>query len=54
MANGDVHKLGTLYIQDVKMLRPTKPWYSITGDDNIPTGGNIADYQNINKKKTKK
>ena len=48
MANGDVHKLGTLYIQDIKMLRPTKPWYSITGDDNIPTGGNIADYQNIN------
>lgn len=31
MANGTIHKLGTLYYGGTKQKRPTKPWYSTNG-----------------------
>lgn len=44
MANGDVIKLGTLYMGDTRIPRPTKPWRN---DSKPYTGagvGNIQDY----------
>lgn len=44
MANGTVHKLGTLYVANAKKARPTKPWYSTNGS--APSTGNLLDYGN--------
>lgn len=48
MANGDIHKLGTLYVNDIKRRLPTKPWRT----DSTPTGatsaGNILNYDSAN------
>ena len=44
MANGDIHKLGTLYVGYVKKARPTKPWYSTNGS--APSTGDLLDYGN--------
>ncbi|KON90536.1 hypothetical protein AF333_29115, partial [Aneurinibacillus migulanus] len=44
MANGDLIKLGTLYLGGVKQARPTRPWRG----DSIPSGasakGDIPSY----------
>ena len=44
MANGDIHKIGTLYVNNTKRPFPTKPWRT----DNAPTGastvGNVLNY----------
>lgn len=42
MANGDIHKLGTLYVGHVKKARPTKPWYSTNGS--APSTGDLLYY----------
>lgn len=44
MANGTIHKLGTLYVENVKQVRPTKPWYGTNGS--APSTGNLLDYGN--------
>ena len=49
MANGDIHKLGTLYVNNTKRPFPTKPWRT----DNAPTGvgttvGNVLNYDSVN------
>ena len=44
MANGTIHKLGTLYVTNTKKARPTKPWYSTNGS--APSTGNLLDYGN--------
>ena len=44
MANGTIHKLGTLYVANAKKARPTKPWYSANGS--APDTGNLLDYGN--------
>lgn len=44
MANGDIHKLGTLYMGGTKRARPTKPWYGTNGS--APSTGNLLDYGN--------
>ena len=44
MANGDIHKLGTLYVANAKKTRPTKPWYSTNGS--ASSTGNLLDYGN--------
>ena len=44
MANGDIHKLGTLYVANAKKARPTKPWYSTNGS--ASSTGNLLDYGN--------
>lgn len=44
MANGTIHKLGTLYVANAKKARPTKPWYSINGS--APSTGDLLDYGN--------
>lgn len=44
MANGDIHKLGTLYVANTKRARPTRPWYSTNGS--APSTGNLLDYAN--------
>lgn len=42
MANGTIHKLGTLYVANVKKARPTKPWYDTNGS--APSTGNLLYY----------
>lgn len=44
MANGDIHKLGTLYVANAKKARLTKPWYSTNGS--ASSTGNLLDYGN--------
>ena len=44
MANGTIHKLGTLYVANAKKARPTKPWYSTNGS--APSTGDLLDYEN--------
>ena len=49
MANGDIHKIGTLYVNNTKRPFPTKPWRT----DNAPTGvgttvGNVLNYDSVN------
>lgn len=44
MANGDIHKLGTLYVANQKKARPTKPWCSTNGS--ASSTGNLFDYGN--------
>lgn len=44
MANGTIHKLGTLYVANAKKARPTKPWYSTNGS--APSTGDLLDYGN--------
>lgn len=44
MANGTIHKLGTLYVANAKKARPTKPWYGTNGS--APDTGNLLDYGN--------
>lgn len=44
MANGIIHKLGTLYVANAKKARPTKPWYDTNGS--APSTGNLLDYGN--------
>lgn len=42
MANGDLIKLGTFYLNGVKQARPTRPWYATpTG---APGAGNIPSF----------
>lgn len=42
MANGTIHKLGTLYVANAKKARPTKPWYSTNGS--APSTGDLLYY----------
>ena len=44
MANGTIHKLGTLYVANAKKARPTKPWYRTNGS--APSTGDLLDYGN--------
>ena len=44
MANGTIHKLGTLYVANAKKARPTKPWYDTNGS--APDTGDLLDYRN--------
>lgn len=44
MANGTVHKLGTLYVANAKKARPTKPWSDTNGS--ASSTGNLLDYGN--------
>ena len=44
MANGTIHKLGTLYVANAKKARPTKPWYGTHGS--ASSTGNLLDYGN--------
>lgn len=44
MANGTIHKLGTLYVANAKKARPTKPWQDTNGS--APDTGNLLDYGN--------
>ena len=44
MANGTIHKLGTLYVANAKKARPTKPWYGTNGS--ASSTGNLLDYGN--------
>lgn len=44
MANGTIHKLGTLYVANAKKARPTKPWYGTNGS--AASTGNLLDYGN--------
>lgn len=44
MANGTIHKLGTLYVANAKKARPTKPWYSTNGS--ASSTGNLMNYGN--------
>lgn len=44
MANGTIHKLGTLYVANAKKARPTKPWYGTNGS--APSTGDLLDYGN--------
>lgn len=46
MANGTIHKLGTLYVENVKKARPTKPWHGTSGY--APSAGNLLGYGNGN------
>ena len=47
MANGTIHKLGTLYVGGTKIPRPTKPWYGTNGG--ASSSGNLYDYDNSGK-----
>lgn len=42
MANGTIHKLGTLYVAGTKRVRPTKPWYDTNGS--ASSTGNLLNY----------
>ena len=44
MANGTIHKLGTLYVANAKKARPTKPWCGTSGS--APSTGDLIDYGN--------
>ena len=44
MANGTIHKLGTLYVAGTKRVRPTKPWYDTNGS--ASSTGNLLNYGN--------
>jgi hypothetical protein len=44
VANGTIHKLGTLYVANAKKARPTKPWQDTNGS--APDTGNLLDYGN--------
>lgn len=48
MANGDIHKLGTLYVNNVKRPFPTKPWRTDSTPTGAPSVGNILDYYSVN------
>lgn len=41
MANGTIHKLGTLWYNSSKQARPTKPWYGTNGS--ASSTGNLLD-----------
>lgn len=44
MANGKIHKLGTLYVKGNKIPRPTRPWENGEDPDGAPGTGNITSY----------
>lgn len=44
MANGTIHKLGTLYVAGTKRVRPTKPWCDTNGS--ASSTGNLLNYGN--------
>lgn len=44
MANGDLIKLGTFYLNGVKRSRPTKPWRTDTTPSGAPSAGDIPQY----------
>lgn len=48
MANGDLVKLGTLYVNNVKMARPTKPWRNDSTPTGAPSAGDIPNYSSGN------
>lgn len=48
MANGTIHKLGTLYVNNVKRPFPTKPWSSDSIPSGAPSVGNILNYDSVN------
>ena len=46
MANGDIHKIGTLYVENTKRPFPTRPWrQSTTPDGEFSSAGNILSYK---------
>ena len=44
MANGTIHKLGTLYVNGGKKKRPTKPWINGSSSNGAPAKGDIFEY----------
>lgn len=48
MANGDIHKLGTLYVNNTKRQLPTKPWRTDIAPSGAPSVGNILKYDSVN------
>lgn len=44
MANGTIHKLGTLYVNGTKEALPTKPWRTGSAPTGQSSAGNICDY----------
>lgn len=44
MANGDIHKIGTLYTNNTKRPLPTYPWQSGGSSNGAPASGNIFKY----------
>lgn len=44
MANGDLHKLGTLFMGQTKIIRPTKPWRNDSQPYSGAGNGNIQNY----------
>lgn len=44
MASGDVIKLGTLFMNSTKRIRPTKPWRTNSVPTGAPSAGDIPDY----------
>lgn len=48
MANGTIHKLGTLYVNNVKRPFPTKPWRTDSTPTGAPSAGNILNYDSVN------
>ncbi|MCL2856216.1 MAG: hypothetical protein FWE19_00630 [Oscillospiraceae bacterium] len=48
MANGTVHQLGTLFVNNVRQARPTRPWRPDTTPAGYPGAGNIPAYTSGN------
>jgi hypothetical protein len=44
LANGDLIKLGTLYVGGTKLARPTKPWRTDITPPGAPSAGDIPSY----------
>lgn len=47
MANGTIHKLGTLYVNNAKRPFPTKPWRTDSTPTGAPSAGNILNYDSV-------
>ncbi|WP_206458719.1 hypothetical protein [Anaerovorax sp. IOR16] len=48
MANGDIHKLGTFYMNGTKQVQPTKPWRNDSDPGGAGSAGNIPNYTSGN------
>ncbi|WP_053075341.1 hypothetical protein [Clostridium carboxidivorans] len=48
MANGDLIKLGTFYLNGAKQVRPTYPWQNNATPTGAPGAGNIPNYSSGN------
>ena len=44
MANGTIHKLGTLYVSGSKIKRPKYPWVNGSSSNGAPSAGDIFEY----------